>query len=101
MILSFQRDALLNTEQDEAAVVQAPLLKQDLDVVVVRDWGGCGHGGVSSSGGQASDSVKNEGLELSGGQHTCSSGRGGSLRWCRSTPPVDITHQNQGGGSSL
>ena len=53
MILSFQRDALLNTEQDEAAVVQAPLLKQDLDVVVVRDWGGCGHGGVSSSGGQA------------------------------------------------
>ena len=53
MILSFQWNAVLDTEQDEAAVVEALLLEQDLDVGVIGDWCECGHGGVSSNGEQA------------------------------------------------
>ena len=41
VVRSFHRDALLNAEQDEAAVVQALLLEQELGVGVVGDW--CGH----------------------------------------------------------
>jgi len=40
LVRSFQWDAVLDAEQDEAAVVEALLLKQDLGVGVVGDWGG-------------------------------------------------------------
>ena len=45
LVRSLQWNAVLDAEQDKAAVVEALLLKQDLGVGVVGDWCGRGHGG--------------------------------------------------------
>ena len=44
VVRGFQWDAMLDTKQDEAAVIQPLLPEQDLNVGVVGDGCGCGHG---------------------------------------------------------